>query len=349
VALSSAPSVKMHAARAARIALLHSWLNTQTEGWWRQALDNLKIPYDYISTQTAAHESDLRAKYDVILFPPASRGDPMGIVQGMPTDWGNPLPWKTTELTPNIGKNDSTDDVRPGLGWEGVSRLQDFVSHGGVLLTVMDTSNLAVTLGMAPGVSVDRPRQLKIVGTVVKVRAVDSKSPIAYGYGDSLSVYADGSPIFNVSSMASGRRFRRLGPEQGARPTGRGTLEDPDFTPGRPATEVPEAEHAEIWEAPPVTDEQSRNGISVIPPKDRPRVIFRYADSKDLLVSGLLDGGGEIAQHAAVIDVPVESGHVVLFSNNPMWRGETIGSYSLVLNTILNFDSLNAGRTLAAK
>ena len=27
--------------------------------------------------------------------------------------------------TPNIGKNDSTDDTRPGLGWEGVAHLQN--------------------------------------------------------------------------------------------------------------------------------------------------------------------------------------------------------------------------------
>jgi hypothetical protein len=68
-----------------------------------------------------------------------------------------------------------------------------------------------------------------------------------------------------------------------------------------------------------------------------------------LLVSGLVDGGDEIAQHAAVIDVPVDAGHVILFSNNPMYRGETLGSYTLVLNTILNFDSLNTGRKLAEK
>src|SRR4029077_14168183 len=37
--LGSAPSVKMHPARAARIAILHQWSNTQTEGWWRQAFD----------------------------------------------------------------------------------------------------------------------------------------------------------------------------------------------------------------------------------------------------------------------------------------------------------------------
>ena len=38
-----------------------------------------------------------------------------------------------------------------------------------------------------------------------------------------------------------------------------------------------------------------------------------------------------------------------VFANNPVYRGETIGSYFLVLNTLLNFDNLNAGRTLDAK
>ena len=74
--------------------------------------------------------------------------------------------------------------------------------------------------------------------------------------------------------------------------------------------------------------------------------MLRYADTKDLLVSGLVDNGKEIAQHPAVIDVPVEKGHVVLFSNNPIWRAETRGSYALVLNAMLQFDSLNVGRTL---
>jgi hypothetical protein len=86
------------------------------------------------------------------------------------------------------------------------------------------------------------------------------------------------------------------------------------------------------------------NNPRVIPPADRPRVILRYADNKDLLISGLLEGGEEIAQHPAVVDVPSGNGHVVLFSINPVYRGETRGTYSFVLNTILNFDSLNAGR-----
>jgi hypothetical protein len=44
-----------------------------------------------------------------------------------------------------------------------------------------------------------------------------------------------------------------------------------------------------------------------------------------------------------------EKGHVVAFSNNPIWRGETEGSYFLVFNTLLNYDALDAGRKLDAR
>ncbi|PYP91262.1 MAG: hypothetical protein DMG65_08275 [Candidatus Angelobacter sp. Gp1-AA117] len=45
-----------------------------------------------------------------------------------------------------------------------------------------------------------------------------------------------------------------------------------------------------------------------------------------------------------MVDVPHGKGHVVLFANNPMWRGETMGSFFLVFNAIINYDHLNAGR-----
>ena len=108
--------------------------------------------------------------------------------------------------------------------------------------------------------------------------------------------------------------------------------------------EPPADPKAEPWQAMPVTDEQLRNGINVIPVTQRPRVILRYGDAKDLLVSGLLEGGADIAQRPAVVDVPREKGHVLVFSPNPVWRGETKGSYALVFNAILHFDHLDAGR-----
>ena len=351
VALSAAPSVKTHPVRAARVAFVHTWLSTQTEGWWRLALDNLKIPYDYISTQTVAKLDDLNAKYDVILFPPVGfNSSPTAIINGTATGWGNPLPWKNTPETPNlVGKNDSTDDMRPGLGWQGVVHLQSFVAKGGVLLTATDTSRFALSIGLADSVTLGTPQKMNIVGSVLGTRVVDAASPIAYGYDEKLSAYCDNGPIFSLSSIAGGRGFRRLGGRSTSRPTGRGTADDPDFIIGRPGVEAPEEPTAELWDYPPVSDEQKRNGIRVIPPANRARVILRYADNKDLLISGLVEGGDEIAQHPAVLDVPAGRGHVILFSINPVYRGETRGTYSLVVNAILNFDSLDAGRKLAEK
>src|SRR5262249_6963227 len=69
-ALSAAPAVKTHPVRAPRIAILHSWLSTQDEGWWRYAFDALQVPYEYVSVQTLAAAHDLRARWDVIVFPP---------------------------------------------------------------------------------------------------------------------------------------------------------------------------------------------------------------------------------------------------------------------------------------
>ena len=347
-AVADAPTVKTHPVRAARVAVMHTWLSTQDEGWWRLALDQLQVPFTYISTQDAANEADLRKKYDVIIFAPVGRGA-AAIINGLPM-YGNPLPWKTTTLTPNLGKTDQTDDMRPGLGLTGLMNLQKFVSSGGVLITAMDTSEFAVTYNFTPGVSAGRPQRLRAIGDILRMKTVDAKSPLAYGYGDSLAMYAFQGPIFNVSNtVGGGGGGRRGGGAREQRTTGRGTPDDPDTPQGRPPAEAPEMPKAEIWEPLPLTEEQRRNNGSIIPPAQRPRVVLRYADSRDLFVSGLLDGGDEIAQHAAVIDAPLGNGHVVLFSTNPFWRGQTKGSYFLVLNAILNFDNLNAGRKLDEK
>lgn len=342
-AVADAPSVKTHPLRAPRIAMMHTWLGTQDEGWYRIGLDQLQVPFAYISTQDVSREPNLKSKYDVILFAPVGRGA-QAIINGMPM-YGNPLPWKKTALTPNLGGIDETDDMRPGLGWNGLQNLQKFVKDGGVFITVDDTSDFAVNYGFTAGVSVNRSQRLRAVGDILRTKTVDAASPIAYGYGDSLAMYCSNGPIFNINNGVGGR-----GGRPAPRATGRGTPDDPDVPQGRPPAEIPEPPpRAEPWEAPPVTDEQMRNAIGLIPPNQRPRVVLRYADSRDLFVSGLLDGGDEIAQRAAIIDVPSGNGHVVLFSTNPFWRGQTKGSYFLVFNAILNWDNLNAGRKLAEK
>ncbi|HSK62689.1 MAG TPA: hypothetical protein VK893_02570, partial [Pyrinomonadaceae bacterium] len=342
-AVSGAPAVKTHPIRAPRIAVMHTWLTTQDEGWYRVGLDHLQVPYTYISTQDVSRDPTLKSKYDVILFAPVGRGS-QAIINGLPM-YGNPLPWKKTQLTPNLGSIDETDDMRPGLGWTGLQNLQKFVKDGGLFITVDDTAEFAINYGFTAGVTANRSQRLRSVGAILRTKMVDAASPIAYGYGESLAMYCFNGAIYNINNGVGGR-----GPRSQSRATGRGTPDDPDVPQGRPFAELPEPPpRVEPWEAPPVTEDQRRNAVGLIPPDQRPRVVLRYADSRDLFVSGLLDGGDEIAQRAAVIDVPSGNGHVLLFSTNPFWRGQTKGSYFLVFNAILNWDNLNAGRKLAAK
>jgi hypothetical protein len=349
-ALATAPNVKMHPARAARVAIMHTWLSTQTEGWWRLAFDQLGVPYDYISTQDVAKNPNLNAKYDVILFAPTS-GNGLAIIQGMP-QWRNAMPWKNTPETPNIGTYAQTDDIRPGLGWEGLENLQSFVARGGVFVAAASSADFAVNYGLTNGVSVNSARSNAVVGSLLRSKIVDDRSPIVYGVADNLAVYSDDGGSFSVSSIRGARGGGGGGGGGGSRPTGRGTADDPDITQGRQVDsrfDAPPRPSVQPWQAAPVTDDQMRNPLNIIPPDQRPRVALRFADQRELLVSGLLDGGSDIAQRPVVVDVPMQKGHVVLFANNPVWRGSTGGSYFLVFNTMLNWDNLNAGRKLDAR
>ncbi len=75
--------------------------------------------------------------------------------------------------------------------------------------------------------------------------------------------------------------------------------------------------------------------------EERPRVVLSFAKAADeLLLSGMLDGGDEIAGKPVAIDSPLGKGHILLFANNPMWRVNTQGSYALIFNAILNYQNL---------
>ena len=340
VRMDAAPSgVAMHAVKAPRVAMMHTWLATQTEGWWRYAFDKEGVPFDYVNVQTVAKDADLRAKYDVIVFAPVGAGNSQAILNGLPM-YGNAMPWKTTALTPNLGKLDGTDDMRPGLGTEGLEHLREFVAKGGLLITCEDSAQFAVEMGLAPGVSMGKTGDARVVGSVLNAVFVTPTSPVAYGYGKELPVMSAEGMIFDVSNTVGGRRGRMLMDPYAARPTGRGTVEDADVPQGRQNVAPEVLKKTEPWQARELNEEQVRNNPQVIPEGMRPEVILRFGEGKGLLLSGLLDKAGSIAEHAIVVDARVGDGNVLLFGNNPVYRGETVGSYPLVFNAILNFDHL---------
>ena len=340
-AVDAVPSVPMHPLAAPRIAFVHSWLNTQNEGWYRIAFDNLKIPYEYISDQKLRLVPDLRAKYDVIILG-STPGNAQRVVNGMPMR-GDPIPWKASALTPNLGSSpDTTDDMRGGMGLDGLMKIAKFIDDGGLFVTVTGNASIPIDYGLIDGVSISTPRELQVRGSVLNAVISDKKSPIAYGYGDNLAVYFSQAPVLQVS-MNGG--FGGFGPDAPAgRPTGRGSSTDPDIPQARAFVAPQERPPVKPGEEAPL-DEDAREFLRpFLPsPEARPRVVLRFADEKDLLVSGMLAGGRELANRPVVVDVPRGQGHVLLFANNPIWRNTTQGSYFLLFNAILNFDHLGAG------
>ncbi len=346
VTLATLPSAPKHNAPLPRIAFLHTWLGTQTEGWWRLAFDKTHVPYDYISTQTVAQTPDLRSRYDVIIFAPVGRASTQQVINGMPM-WGNPLPWEKTDLTPNLGRIDSTPDMRPGLTYAGVDHLKDFISKGGLFITSEDTAQFAIDLGLAPGVFVAPKGNVRVVGSVLGAVVVDKSSPVANGYGTDLGVYSADGMAFTVANTTVNRHIATE--KDFKRPTGRGGPSDDDIPEDRPYAAAPELPSPKAWEPTPLNEEEARNNVNLIPEQYRPQVILRFTSGKQFLLSGLLDGGSAIEEKPIVVDAHLGQGNVLLFANNPVYRGETLGSYALVFNAILNYDRLAKSQQTASK
>src|SRR5207245_1423404 len=235
------PEIKSHPLAVPRIAILHTWTNTQNDGWFRVEFDRLQIPYSYISDQVIRETPNLRDKFDVIIFPPVG-GSAQSIVNVMPMR-GAPIPWKGSEITPNMGLGpDQTDDMRGGMSLRGVLNLQKFVEDGGLFMPITNCAHLVIDYGIASGVAIQEPRLLQARGSVYNATFSDRRSPIAYGYAETLPVYFNQAPLFQVAAAgggpgAGGGGEAGGGGGAGARPSGRGTLTDPDIVQGMPLAE----------------------------------------------------------------------------------------------------------------
>jgi hypothetical protein len=339
LAVDKLPEVKLHNLAVPRIAILHGWTNTQNDGWFRIEFDRFQVPYTYISDQVIRNTPNLRDKFDVIIFPPLN-GSSQAIVNGIPMR-GDPIPWKQSDLTPNMGLSpDQSDDIRGGMGLAGVMNLQKFVQDGGLFVTIANTSRIPVDFGVTSGVNIIEPRQLQARGSIYNAKFSDRNSPIAYGYDETLPIYFNQAPLFQVQALTFGGDA-----PTGGRPSGRGSLTDGDIVQAMPRAEPTPSPTPNRGEEQLTEEQRLQIGPFYVPPTQRPRVVLRFAsDEKNLLVSGMLAGGSELANAPAIVDVPVGRGHVVMFANNPMWRHQTQGSFFLLFNAALNFDSLDTER-----
>ena len=158
----------------------------------RFAFDQMGIPYTYISEQGLKRPAYLD-RFDVVIYPNVS-SSPINLVNGRPM-LGPAIPWKKSAETPNLGKWDETDDIRPGMGLDGLAALRNFVERGGLLITEGATSRLPVQMGFNPTVNEVTTTRLNARGGIFRAQPVATASPILYGYeASSFPVYFSQAP-----------------------------------------------------------------------------------------------------------------------------------------------------------
>ena len=274
-----------------------------------------------------------------------------------------------------MGTPDSTDDIRGGMGIDGLMNLYKFVQQGGTLITEGSTSTLfpeyqpdAGRHGREPAGALrarhDRSRRDHGHEESARVRHhrqgtagvlqpgtdadVGGGRGGAGGGGRGANMYAQNTQPMAlenqvpVSSISIG----------GAAPRGRGAC--------RAAADAVDVAVADAADAaaqvrrrpmPPAVAAAEDSAGAVAQPLDpatQPRVVMRFpADTTQMLLSGALAGMEALSSRVQLVDSPVGKGHVVSFAIRPFWRWQTQGTYFLGFNAIMNWNHLDAGRAAA--
>jgi len=360
--VASAPTVRSHDLDIPRIGYVHSWANTQNEGWVRAAFDTYGVPYTYFA-DIKLRDGNLRQKYDVIVYPHVG-GNAQSQVNGIPKTGTAPLPYRKTEATPNLGAQDQADDIRGGMGWEGLNELVKFVREGGTLITEGATATIFPDYNVTTGVTVESPDGLFARGSIMRGVFADRRSPIAYGYDAQVPVYFNQDPVLNVSGggvggFGGGRGDgnipgvgMNITPMASASSQQRLSVWDPES----PATPAPSAggrgqrggggRGGEVQGG---GRGGGRGGFGGVGGDEvRPRVVLQFpSNAEEMLLSGTLVGGQALVNRAQVVDMPLGQGHVIAFAIRPFWRWQTHGTHFLAFNAILNWNDLDAGRPVA--
>ncbi len=367
VATASLPAVPTHDLDVPRIGYIHSWSNTQDEGWVRAALDHYGVPYTYFGENEVRKIASLRQRFDVILWP---HGGAVG--QGAPTS-GAPIPYKRTAEYPDIGYPDSTDDTRGGLGADGLQQLYQFVQQGGTLITEGNTSAIFPTYSLTPGLRTTSAPGLVNRGTLLRGVIGDMKSPLVYGYDvNQLPIYFNGGtlldagaptmpeakPISEIDVFRPGSSAALSGAAAGGGgigPAARRSSVYQNTSPmatwveksrWNPTQQWPTSAIASVPKEAPTFGRFGAAGdpVMVTLPAMRPRVVVQFpASPRDMLLSGVLEGGEHLSNRPTVMSQQLGEGHVVMFTTRPFWRWQTQGAFMMGFNAILHWNDLGAG------
>lgn len=198
-----------------RIAMYTTWANTEKVGWVRLAFDRFGVPFDLIHKDHVQPGANLRAKYDVILVPHQTQNG-KSVVFEQPK-LSKPLAYKKSDRFTSLGMYAETEDVRGGMGLEGVTEFQKFVEAGGTVMTFGVSSYFPAEFGLVRGVDAQRPAPgWYAPGPYVRSEILRPEHPLFYGYGGQKTLpvrWADG-PLLTAGPPPGFEAFVGSTPER---------------------------------------------------------------------------------------------------------------------------------------
>jgi Zinc carboxypeptidase len=182
IALPNKPGIRTHEAAIPRLAIYSTWGSTQNVGWVRYAFDQSETPYQLIFKEQL-RAGNLHSKYDVIIIPSQGR-TAKDLVYDIP-EYGSPLPYTKTARYKFLGDYGSSPDIRGGMGLAGLEELRKFVSAGGTLITLGESSAVPADFGLTADIEINRPSAAFYApGPIVTANVLKPANPIFYGYTD---------------------------------------------------------------------------------------------------------------------------------------------------------------------
>lgn len=188
------PSDDIEEVTLPRVAIYHTWVRTQNEGWSRYTFDTRGVPYTSIDKDDLK-QGNLNNRFDVILVPSAV-SDAATFIHGNSTAFG-PMPFTRTDEFPSHGTPDETDDMTGGPGFDGIANLQKFVDQGGTLVTLRASSKAIAEAGISGTLSPTSSGSLFHPGSVVTVKK-RTNHPILNGYPEVFHIFRGNGPLLSV-------------------------------------------------------------------------------------------------------------------------------------------------------
>jgi len=298
----SLSNLSTHSVTLPRIAIYHTWYNTQAEGWARFTFEQRKIPYTSIDKDDLK-TGNLNDRFDVILVPHTS-GNVETMIHGIDTKWG-PMPYTKTDEYKHHGYPDSTDDMTGGPGFSGMDNLKKFVENGGALITLANATRMAAETGITRELTPLNTGNLYHPGSIVTAKVRNSGHHIMNGYPEITHVFRGNLQMYQVGKYQRDYMVLQYGTDM---------LKDEKVYQGE------------------IMGMRDYKPDSTAVAKSKEKSKHKY------VLSGMVKNEARIVGQGAVFDIPVGKGRVVAFTFNPLHRYLNHHDAPMLWNAIINWD-----------